>query len=54
MGHYVLNHVYKMLLAFGVIVVVGFALVAWAFDRLAARHAPAGASRRSTIRPGCR
>jgi STE24 endopeptidase len=39
MGHYVLNHVYKMLLAFGVIIVVGFAIVAWGFDRLAARHA---------------
>ena len=28
------THVYKMLLAFGVIIVVGFAIVAWAFDRL--------------------
>ena len=38
MGHYVLNHVYKLLLAFGVIVVVGFALIAWSFDRLASRR----------------
>jgi STE24 endopeptidase len=38
MGHYVLNHVYKMLLAFGVIIVVGFAIIAWGFDRLAAKH----------------
>ena len=38
MGHYVLNHAYKLLLAFGVIVVVGFALIAWSFDRLASRR----------------
>lgn len=38
MGHYVLNHAYKMLLAFGVIIVVGFGLIAWAFDPLAVRR----------------
>jgi STE24 endopeptidase len=38
MGHYVLNHIYKMLLAFGVVIVVGFAFTAWTFDRLAARY----------------
>ena len=38
MGHYVLNHVYKMLLAFGVIIAIGFGLTAWAYPRLAARY----------------
>jgi Zn-dependent protease with chaperone function len=38
MGHYVLNHVNKMLLAFGVLIAIGFGIVAWAFDRLAHRH----------------
>ena len=38
MGHYILNHVYKMLLAFGSVVIAGFAVIAWAFDRLAARY----------------
>jgi STE24 endopeptidase len=37
MGHYVLNHVYKGLMAFGIILVAGFALLAVAFDRLRAR-----------------
>lgn len=39
MGHYVLNHGYKLLLSMGVLIVVGFAFVAWAFDRLAGRYA---------------
>ncbi len=38
MGHYVLNHGYKMLLAFGVIIAIGFGAIAWAFDRLANRY----------------
>jgi Zn-dependent protease with chaperone function len=38
MGHYVLNHVYWELLAFGVIIVLGFAVVAWQFERLRARY----------------
>jgi STE24 endopeptidase len=38
MGHYVLNHGYKSLLALGLVIVCGFAIVAWLFDRLAARH----------------
>ncbi len=38
MGHYVLNHGYKGLLALGLVIVCGFAIVAWLFDRLAARH----------------
>jgi STE24 endopeptidase len=35
MGHYVLNHVYKGVLALGVLVVIGFALMSWAFGRVA-------------------
>jgi STE24 endopeptidase len=38
MGHYVLNHVYKGLMELGIIIVIGFALVAWLFERLRARY----------------
>ena len=38
MGHYVLNHVYELLLAFGIVTVVSFAIAQWAFDRLRLRH----------------
>jgi STE24 endopeptidase len=34
MGHYVLNHVYKGVLALGVLIVIGFAFTAWAFGRV--------------------
>jgi STE24 endopeptidase len=34
MGHYVLNHVYKGVLALGVLVVIGFAFMSWAFRRV--------------------
>lgn len=37
MGHYVLNHIYKMILAFGVLVVIGFAVVRWAVESILAR-----------------
>jgi STE24 endopeptidase len=37
MGHYVLNHVYKLLLEMGLVIAVGFALVARSFERLAGR-----------------
>jgi STE24 endopeptidase len=37
MGHYVLNHVFKLLLEFGVLIVAGFAFLRWAFDRALAR-----------------
>jgi STE24 endopeptidase len=37
MGHYVLNHVSKSILFFGVVLVAGFAFLRWAFDRAAAR-----------------
>jgi STE24 endopeptidase len=34
MGHYVLNHVYQGVLAAGVLVVIGFAFISWAFGRV--------------------
>lgn len=34
MGHYVLNHVYKGIGFFAVIVMGGFALIAWSFERI--------------------
>jgi STE24 endopeptidase len=37
-GHYVLNHVYEMLLAFGIVTVVSFAIAQWAFDRVRRRY----------------
>jgi STE24 endopeptidase len=38
MGHYVLNHVYVETMEFGIIIVIGFAVVAWLFERLRARY----------------
>jgi STE24 endopeptidase len=38
MGHYVLNHIYKALVQFGVIIVVGFALLKIVFERLRTRY----------------
>lgn len=37
MGHYVLHHVNHLLLMFGLVIVAGFAFVAWGFRRLTAR-----------------
>jgi STE24 endopeptidase len=37
MGHYVLNHIYKGLLAIGVLIAIGFALTSWLYERLRAR-----------------
>ncbi|MGH8335811.1 MAG: M48 family metallopeptidase [Gammaproteobacteria bacterium] len=37
MGHYVLNHVYKGIVFFGIIIVIGFAFVRWGFDWAAHR-----------------
>jgi len=37
MGHYVLNHVYKGIVEFGVLIVIGFAFLRWSFDRASAR-----------------
>lgn len=35
MGHYVLNHMYKGALEMGVVLVIGFAFMSWAFGRVA-------------------
>ena len=37
-GHYVLNHIYKSILFFSVVVAIGFALIKWAFQRVASVH----------------
>ncbi len=37
MGHYVLNHVYKGVVYFALIIAVGFAFVQWAFGKISAR-----------------
>jgi Zn-dependent protease with chaperone function len=37
MGHYVLNHLYKVVLALGVLIVIGFAFISWAFGRVSVR-----------------
>ncbi|HEY5913030.1 MAG TPA: M48 family metallopeptidase [Verrucomicrobiae bacterium] len=39
-GHYVLNHVFKSLLFFGVVIVVGFILLRWSVTRLLAFFGP--------------
>jgi STE24 endopeptidase len=41
MGHYVMNHVYKGLIELGLVLTVGFAFCAWAFDRIVARRGEA-------------
>jgi STE24 endopeptidase len=33
MGHYVMNHVFKMILFFGIVIVVGFAFLRWSLER---------------------
>jgi STE24 endopeptidase len=38
MGHYVMNHVLKMLLFSGILVVAGFAILRWSIERLLARY----------------
>ena len=38
MGHYVLNHIYKGLMEYGILILIGFAIVAWLFERLRARY----------------
>jgi STE24 endopeptidase len=35
-GHYVLNHVYKTILFFAVVIAIGFALLKWGFERVTA------------------
>jgi len=36
-GHYVLNHIYEIIVYFGIVLVGGFAFVRWSFDRVRAR-----------------
>jgi STE24 endopeptidase len=38
MGHYVLNHVYELVLELGILSVISFAVAQWAFDRLRRRR----------------
>ncbi len=38
MGHYVLNHIYKGLMEIGIVIVLGFAAVAWGFGKLRGRN----------------
>lgn len=38
MGHYVMNHVLKMLLFSGILVVAGFAILRWSIERLLAKY----------------
>ncbi|HYV64640.1 MAG TPA: M48 family metallopeptidase [Myxococcales bacterium] len=38
MGHYVLNHIPKLLMELGLVIVIGFALVKTLFERLQVRH----------------
>jgi len=40
-GHYVLNHVYKSILFFGVVITLGFAFLQWGFERVSAARGPA-------------
>ena len=38
MGHYVLNHIYKSIIEFGLVIFLGFAFVAWAAEKLLKRY----------------
>jgi STE24 endopeptidase len=38
MGHYVLNHIYKTVMAMSIVFVIGFAFASWAFERVSARN----------------
>lgn len=37
MGHYALNHIYELLISFGLVLLVGFAFARWAFGRALGR-----------------
>lgn len=37
MGHYVLNHTYKMLLSFGILIFLGFVFINWSFKKIISR-----------------
>lgn len=41
MGHYVLNHIYKGLIEMGLVLTIGYAFVAWGFQRIVARRGAA-------------
>jgi STE24 endopeptidase len=41
MGHYVFNHVYKGIMELGLVMTVGFAFVAWGYNRIVARYGQA-------------
>jgi len=41
MGHYVLNHTYKGLVAIGLIILGGFAFLRWSFDKVRTGYGPA-------------
>jgi len=34
MGHYVLNHIYKMLISFGILIFLGFVFINWSFKKI--------------------
>lgn len=34
LGHYVLNHVYKMIIFFSILIIIGFAFINWAFQKV--------------------
>ncbi len=40
MGHYVMNHVYKMVLFLGVVIVIGFSVIRFVAERLVVRTGP--------------
>lgn len=37
MGHYVLNHIYKMIILFGLLIFLGFAFINWSFKKITNR-----------------
>lgn len=41
MGHYVLNHIYKGVMQFALVITAGFAFCAWAFERVVAKKGAA-------------
>ena len=52
MGHYVLNHIYKGVMELGILIVIGFALIAWLFERLRVRYEATWKVRAVTTSPG--
>jgi STE24 endopeptidase len=37
-GHYAMNHIYKFIIAYALLLIIGFHIVKWGLDRLLARH----------------